>query len=97
MTDFLLSTPSPAEFHTSNIRANPSHYPLYARLLGGSAVAWLQDRWGAGIWYVSMVRVHNLVRDDVYPSLLALTVDRYGVRRVQSRADRYALRRSNTG
>lgn len=68
MTDFLLSTPSPTQFHTSNIRSNPSHYPLYARLLGGSAVAWLQDRWGAGIWYVSMVRVHDLVRDDVYIS-----------------------------
>jgi hypothetical protein len=28
-------------------------------------VAWLQDTWGAGVWYVTMVRVHGLVRAHV--------------------------------
>ncbi|ORY30376.1 mitochondrial matrix Mmp37 [Naematelia encephala] len=60
MTDFLLSTPSPSQFHTANLRQNPSHYPLYARFLGGRGVAWLQDSLGAGVWYVTMVHINGL-------------------------------------
>jgi len=62
LTDFLFSTPSPASFHTTNLGQNPSHYPLYARLLGGRALGWLQETWGAGVWYVTMVKIHGIVR-----------------------------------
>jgi translocator assembly and maintenance protein 41 len=61
MTDFLLSTPSLPEFHSANLRRNPSHYPLTARLLGGRRIAWLTERWGAGLWYVTMVNIRGLV------------------------------------
>lgn len=53
--------PSPVEFHNANLRQNPSHYPLYARLLGAGPVAWLQEKWGASMWYVTNVRVQGMV------------------------------------
>jgi translocator assembly and maintenance protein 41 len=61
MTDFLLSTPSLPEFHISNLRQNPSHYPLIARISGGERIAWLTDHWGAGVWYVTMANIGGLV------------------------------------
>ncbi|KAK8847438.1 hypothetical protein IAR55_005296 [Kwoniella newhampshirensis] len=60
LTDFLLSTPSAVDFHSVNLRQNPSHYPLYARLMGGEGVAWAQENFGAGVWYVTMVNVNGL-------------------------------------
>ncbi|KAL7420032.1 Mitochondrial translocator assembly and maintenance protein 41 [Cryptotrichosporon argae] len=60
LTDFILATPSAAAFHTANIRQNPDHYPLYARVLGGRAVGWAQERWGAGMWYVTNVGIGAL-------------------------------------
>jgi translocator assembly and maintenance protein 41 len=67
MTDFLLSTPDLAKFHTANLRQNPSHYPLTARLLGGGRIAWLTDNWGAEVWYVTMVKIKGLVCLPVPP------------------------------
>ncbi|CAD6574846.1 MAG: Mitochondrial translocator assembly and maintenance protein 41 [Tremellales sp. Tagirdzhanova-0007] len=60
LTDFLLATPSPDVFHTTNLRQNPSHYPWYARIMGGRILGWLQETWGAGVWYVTMVEIHDI-------------------------------------
>jgi translocator assembly and maintenance protein 41 len=61
MTDFLLSTPSLVDFHTANLRHNPSHYPFLARLIGAAGIARLTEAWGAGVWYVTMVHIRDLV------------------------------------
>lgn len=60
LTDFLISTPSAYEFHRINMRQNPSHYPLYARLMGARAVAGVQETLGAEVWYVTMVKIGDL-------------------------------------
>jgi len=30
-------------------------------MIGGTGVAWLQENWGARVWYVTMVKIRNLV------------------------------------
>ncbi|WVF69754.1 hypothetical protein IAT40_004533 [Kwoniella sp. CBS 6097] len=60
MTDLLISTPSATDFHQVNLRQNPSHYPLYARLMGGAGIGWAQEKLGAGIWYVTMVEINGI-------------------------------------
>ncbi|WVQ98103.1 hypothetical protein IAU59_005225 [Kwoniella sp. CBS 9459] len=60
MTDLLISTPSATEFHSTNLRQNPSHYPMYARLMGGAGIGWAQEKLGAGIWYVTMVEINGI-------------------------------------
>jgi translocator assembly and maintenance protein 41 len=61
LTDFLFSTRSSVEFHRINLEQNPSHYPAYAHLIGANAVAWMQENLGAGVWYVTMVKVEGFV------------------------------------
>ncbi|WVR04672.1 hypothetical protein IAU60_001683 [Kwoniella sp. DSM 27419] len=60
LTDLLLSTPSATVFHSVNLRQNPSHYPLYARLIGGAGIGWAQEKLGAGVWYVTMVEINGV-------------------------------------
>ncbi|OCF76975.1 hypothetical protein I204_02684 [Kwoniella mangroviensis CBS 8886] len=60
LTDLLLSTPSPIDFHTLNLRQNPSHYPLHARKMGAKGIAHVQERWGAGVWYVTDVKINDI-------------------------------------
>ncbi|WWC86869.1 uncharacterized protein L201_001748 [Kwoniella dendrophila CBS 6074] len=60
LTDLLLSTSSPVEFHTINLRQNPSHYPLHARLMGPGGIAHVQENRGAGVWYVTDVKVNGI-------------------------------------
>jgi len=31
-------------------------------MIGGTGIAWLQENWGARVWYVTMVKIRNLVR-----------------------------------
>ncbi|RXK34749.1 hypothetical protein M231_07991 [Tremella mesenterica] len=57
LTDLLISTPDPYRFHQINMRQNRSHYPAYARWMGPSWVAAIQERLGAEVWYVTMVTV----------------------------------------
>lgn len=63
MTDFIVSTPNARAFHAANMRQHPDHYPLFARLLGPGAIAWMTDNMGAGLWYVTMVKFGDLVRE----------------------------------
>lgn len=60
LIDFIVSAPDLEAFHAENLRRNPSHYPMFARALGPRFVAWANESWGAGLWYVTMVRVHGL-------------------------------------
>lgn len=69
LTDLIISTPDARAFHTTNLRQNPTHYPLLARLIGGNGIAWLQENWGARVWYVTMVKIRNLVRLSPYHRL----------------------------
>ncbi|TXT08947.1 hypothetical protein VHUM_02421 [Vanrija humicola] len=60
LTDFILSTPNAVDFHRANLAQHPSHYPLYARVLGPRFVGWLTESFGAGLWYVTMVKFGDL-------------------------------------
>lgn len=60
LIDFIVSAPDLEAFHAENIQRNPDHYPLFARALGPRFVAWANDTWGAGLWYVTMVQVAGL-------------------------------------
>ena len=68
MIDLIITTPSNLDFHAANLTQNPSHYPLHARVLGASWVTWIQESFGAGAWFIPMVRLANMV------SLLMLTL-----------------------
>ncbi len=59
LLDFLIATSHPSHFHSINLAANPSHYPLFARWLGSDAIARIQEHWGAGVWYASMVELEG--------------------------------------
>jgi hypothetical protein len=61
MTDFLVSTSDAVSFHAENLKTNPSHYPLWARIAGPRTVASVQETMGAEIWYVAMVNIKGLV------------------------------------
>ncbi|KAL1411496.1 Mitochondrial translocator assembly and maintenance protein 41 [Vanrija albida] len=60
LTDFIIATPNAVDFHAVNLRQHPSHYPLYARVLGPRFVGWLTESFGAGLWYVTMVKFGDL-------------------------------------
>lgn len=59
LIDFIVSAPDLTAFHAENLKRNPDHYPLFARALGPKFVAWANDAWGAGLWYVTMVNVQG--------------------------------------
>ena len=62
MTDFLISTSDPLAFHKENLQVNPDHYPFWARQAGAGVVTRVQEDYGAGVWYVTMVNIQGLVR-----------------------------------
>jgi len=59
LIDFLIATSHPSHFHSINLARNPSHYPLLARWLGSDVIARIQENWGAGVWYATMVQVEG--------------------------------------
>ena len=61
MIDLLLSTPSSVNFHTANLRLNPTHYPTHARVFGPRWISHVQDAWGAGAWYIPQVHLAGKV------------------------------------
>lgn len=61
LTDLLIATPDAEVFHKINLAQNPGHYPVYARWMGGKGVGWVQEKWGAGVWYVTMVDINGVV------------------------------------
>ena len=65
MTDFLISTSDPLTFHRHNMQDNPTHYPYWSRKAGAGIVSRVQEDYGAGVWYVTMVNIHGLVGLDL--------------------------------
>jgi translocator assembly and maintenance protein 41 len=61
LIDFLIATSHPSHFHSINLARNPSHYPLLARWMGSDVIARVQENWGAGVWYATMVQVEGQV------------------------------------
>ncbi|MBW0493067.1 hypothetical protein O181_032782 [Austropuccinia psidii MF-1] len=52
MLDFIFAVSHPNHWHSLNLYHHPHHYSLPSRLIGSSAISWLQERGpGAGIWY----------------------------------------------
>jgi translocator assembly and maintenance protein 41 len=68
LTDLIVSTPSARNFHRINLRQNPSHYPLMARIIGSGGITWIQENWGARVWYVTMVQLLGKVRSILVTS-----------------------------
>jgi len=66
MTDFLVSTSDPLSFHRENMQSNPDHYPSWSRLAGAGVVTRVQEDYGAGVWYVTMVNIQGLVGDFLF-------------------------------
>jgi len=58
MIDMVIAVQEPAHWHAMNMRANPHHYPWWARLFGGWAVRATQNM-GAKMWYVPYVQVQE--------------------------------------
>ncbi|KHJ88729.1 hypothetical protein OESDEN_11474 [Oesophagostomum dentatum] len=56
MVDFIISTNDPVQFHSENLKRNPSHYSLL-RCIGANALAKFQTRLGARVYYNTLVRV----------------------------------------
>ncbi|EGD81130.1 hypothetical protein PTSG_11168 [Salpingoeca rosetta] len=51
MLDVIVAVDDAEAFHRENMQRNPHHYPYYARALGASAVASIQSKTGASIYY----------------------------------------------
>ena len=68
MTDLIIATPRPLIFHTENLKLNPSHYPFHARLGGASWITKIQEGYGAGAWYIPLVKLAGMA--SLKPHLL---------------------------
>ncbi|TIB71883.1 hypothetical protein E3Q18_02013 [Wallemia mellicola] len=60
LVDFIIAVTHPHHWHSINIQQNPSHYPLGAKLFGNKAITFLQRKFGAQVWYVTMVEVDGI-------------------------------------
>ena len=54
MIDFVFVVDNPYEWHKENLQMNPSHYSFLGSL-GSGAIAQLQDSFGAGVYYNTLV------------------------------------------
>ncbi|XP_074652103.1 phosphatidate cytidylyltransferase, mitochondrial-like [Tubulanus polymorphus] len=55
MLDFIFVVDDPVLWHKKNMTANASHYSSLMTRLGGANIAALQDRYGAGIYFNTLV------------------------------------------
>lgn len=55
MVDFIFAVDDAERWHRENLERNPAHYAGIARILGASPVARLQRRFGAGLYYNTLV------------------------------------------
>jgi len=55
MVDFIFAVEDSQEWHRENLARHPSHYASLARLLGHSRVATIQRRWGARLYFNTLV------------------------------------------
>ncbi|OAV99937.1 hypothetical protein PTTG_01447 [Puccinia triticina 1-1 BBBD Race 1] len=62
MLDFIFAVSHPSHWHSINLRHNPSHYSLPARILGSPGVTWLQEHGpGAGLWFNVQAKINDRV------------------------------------
>ena len=55
MSDFIIATDNPKEWHAENMRINPSHYPPTIRVMGSGVVRHLQCNYGARIYFNTLI------------------------------------------
>ncbi len=55
MSDFMIATDNPQEWHAENMRINPSHYPPTIRVMGSGVVSHLQCNYGAKIYFNTLI------------------------------------------
>ena len=60
MLDFIFAVTHPAHFHSINMSQHPSHYAMYARTLGSSFVARVEE-FGPGVWFNAFVKAKGRV------------------------------------
>jgi translocator assembly and maintenance protein 41 len=54
MVDLVIATNDSAQWHAQNLQMNSSHYSMIGRL-GGPTLAHVQDDFGAGLYYNTLV------------------------------------------
>lgn len=60
MLDFIFAVSHPDHWHSINMHQNPSHYPLFARLAGGSLVSRFQNI-PPSLWFNPYATVNGVV------------------------------------
>nr|CAG4651853.1 EOG090X06VP [Triops cancriformis] len=59
VVDLMLVVEDAEAFHRDNLKRNGCHYPLPLRFLGPKAVARVQTRWGAQVYFNTLIPVDN--------------------------------------
>lgn len=62
MVDIILVVDDPVKFHRDNLRLNSRHYSSL-KYLGAKSLASFQERWGARVYFNTLVPYHYGVRD----------------------------------
>lgn len=60
MIDFIFGVTHTEHFHSLNLKQHRDHYSALGSL-GSSAVSWVQDRWGAGVYFNPYVTVDGIL------------------------------------
>ena len=55
MTDFIIGVNHTRDWHTLNLEQHADHYSGLARVTGAGGVTWCQDRWGARLYFNTLV------------------------------------------
>eukprot|EP00043_Microstomoeca_roanoka_P011318 m.106841 g.106841 ORF g.106841 m.106841 type:complete len:123 (-) comp15163_c4_seq2:852-1220(-) len=61
MLDMILVVDDAEAFHRENLKRNPQHYSVMARVAGAHTIAKLQTKMGASIYYNAFVRIDDQV------------------------------------
>jgi len=74
MLDFIIAVDDPQEWHCHNIELNPNHYS-YLRHLGPKPISYIQESFGAGIYFNTLVPCEDRVIKYGVLSTITLTND----------------------
>ncbi|EFC48044.1 predicted protein [Naegleria gruberi] len=78
MVDMVLAVSDSYEFHKQNLLLNPEHYSVLMRILGPRVITLLQEKFGARIYYNTMVDL-----DDIHTGVRSPFLFKYGVIKAQ--------------
>jgi translocator assembly and maintenance protein 41 len=84
MVDYVFAVRSPLEWHSENMRRNPSHYAPHLRVLGPSAVVAIADRVGVGVHFNTLVPWRGDADSDATLGPGHATHYKYGVVRAET-------------